>query len=107
MGSSADEVDVSETLHAVMGSEVEHLVERMGEVEGRPHEDIVLFPAGRGEAAFLDDMRTKVFHSGLSDDSVKDSVAISFLIIFPRNALMTIVNRRAEDVELGMTFGGH
>ncbi len=80
---AAYEVDVFEAFHSILWSEIEHLIEGVGEIEGGAHEDIFAFPAARGEDAFFDDVLAEVLHAGFLDDAIDDFIAVVLLVIFP------------------------
>lgn len=61
VSAAADEVEVLEIFEAVVWAEVEHLVERVREVESRAEVDIAILPIGGSDDAFCDDMIADVF----------------------------------------------
>ena len=62
MGSTSDEVKIVKALELVLRSEMEHLIQGMGKVEGCSDKDIRVLPICWGEDPFLDDVFAEVLH---------------------------------------------
>ena len=105
MGSTSDEVKIVKALELVLRSEVEHLIQGMGEVEGRSDKDIRVLPICWGEDRFLDEVFAEVLHVGFFDHAINDLLRISLLFGFPI-VTMACVNGWNEKVELRVSGRG-
>ena len=99
MGSTSDEVKIVKALELVLRSEMEHLIQGMGKVEGRSDKDIRVLPICWGEDPFLDDVFAEVLHVCLLDHAVNNLFRVSFFFGFPI-VTMTSVHGWNEKVEL-------
>ncbi len=106
MGTAANEVEIFVTSHAVVGAEVEHLVEGVGKVEGGSHEDVeFVSPAIGGDDLFGDDVLTEVFHARAFFDTVEDFFAVFLFLLFPVEAVAA-VDGGDKNIEPGLSGGG-
>ncbi len=103
MSAAADEEEVVEPFHAVVRAEIEHLIERMSEVESCAHEDVTFIaPILWGEDALSDDVLAEILHAGFRFDAGDDLVAVFLFVSFPVKAVAGIDGGN-QDVEARLT----
>src|SRR5690606_21262273 len=106
VGAAADEIAVPVSLAEITGTHVEHLSERVRQIEGGPHEDRAALPVRPSDALPGDDAAAEILPRRALLDAAEDLVGVFLLAVRPIET-MAGVDGGNQDVQAGLTGRGH